>query len=93
MSVSQTKLIEISEQSLNWIFQKGMRFILILLQQFSQRAYTVYTSYARINDSPYKALTRTSLRFDLYSDELLDKSKLTTPKDAFVVVVLGSNVV
>ena len=70
-----------------------IRPIQIQFQQFSQRAYTVYTSYARINDSPYKALTRTSLRFDLYSDELLDKSKLTTPKDAFVVVVLGSNAV
>ena len=43
MSVSQTKLIEISEQSLNWIFQKGMRFILILFQQFKYRPFLGWT--------------------------------------------------
>lgn len=66
---------------------------LVALIQTSRSLWELYASYARINDSPYKALTRTSLTFDWYSDELLDKSKLTTPKDAFVVVVLGSNVV
>lgn len=34
MNANRIKQTEISEQSLNWIFQKGMRFILILLQQF-----------------------------------------------------------